>query len=51
MNLLFKKTTQGATEAVMRALIKKVLPGFYLSHKPPKGLVRVKKVKTEETTG
>jgi hypothetical protein len=41
------KKKQGLTEKIIRAAVKKYLPGFYLAHKPPKGAVR-KPVKDTE---
>ena len=34
------KRKQGLIEKIVRAIIKKYLPGFYLAQKPPKGRVR-----------
>jgi hypothetical protein len=34
------KREQGFIEKIIRAAVKKYLPGFYLAHKPPKGAVR-----------
>jgi hypothetical protein len=41
------KREQGFIEKIVRAIVKKYLPGFYLAHKPPKGKPRNKTVKVE----
>ena len=42
------KREQGFIEKIVRAVVKKYLPGFYLAHKPPRGKPRNKPARDTE---
>jgi len=43
-----KKKEQGFVEKIVRAIVAKFMPGYYVAHKPPKGTIRRKPAKSVE---